>query len=161
MVFMWRENFSAVFVIINANRGIGFAVAKGLLQKGIQVVVTSRSEESGIEAVEKLSEFGQAFFYRLNVREPETIAAAYAFVEKEFGKLNILINNAGINYDTWQQVENADLEEVRSTFETNTFAPWKMIQFFLPLLRQSASPRIVNVSSGGGTNRGPAWLQLV
>ena len=74
-----------------------------------------------------------------------------AFVEAEYGRLDALINNAGINYDTHQNIINADLDEVLNTFKTNTLAPIEMIQRFLPLLKNSDAPRIVNVSSGSGT----------
>ena len=139
-----------IALVTGANRGIGFAVAKGLLQKDVQVIVTARTHEKALETRTKLSSYGKAAFYPLEVTQLEGIQRAVHFVEVNFGHLDILINNAGINYDTWHNVQNADLKEVRQTFETNTFAPWQLIQSFLPLLKKSKAGRIVNVSSGSG-----------
>ena len=139
-----------IAVVTGANRGIGFAVAKGLLETGIYVIVTSRNPEDGKRSLDDLSEYGDAAYHQLDVTDSKSIRALFDFTEAEFGKLDILINNAGINYDQHQNIENADLEEVRQTFATNTFAPWEVIQQFLPLLRKSKAARIVNVSSGAG-----------
>jgi NAD(P)-dependent dehydrogenase (short-subunit alcohol dehydrogenase family) len=69
----------------------------------------------------------------------------------EFGKLDVLVNNAAIHYDTWQRALSADLRVVHEALETNTFGPWRMTQAFLPLLRESRHGRVVNVSSEGGS----------
>lgn len=140
-----------IAMVTGANRGIGFAVAKGLLQKGVKVIVTSRKEEDGIEAQEKLSQYGEAVYHQLDVVDKNSIENLYTFIKAKYDKLDILINNAGINYDTWHNVQNADLDEVQKTLETNTIAPWRMIQTFLPLLRRSEAASIVNVSSGAGS----------
>ena len=140
-----------IALITGANRGIGYAIAKGLLQKGFRVIATSRSPESGEKAVAGLSQFGDVSFCQLDVSNLESIHSCVDFVETQFGQLDILINNAGINYDTWQNVINANLEEVSSTFETNTFGPWQLTQSLLPLLRKgNHGANIVNVSSGSG-----------
>ena len=70
---------------------------------------------------------------------------------EEFGQLNVLVNNAGILYHTWQQALNADFDTVREALATNTFEPWRMCKAFIPLLRRSGQGRIVNVSSEGGS----------
>jgi NAD(P)-dependent dehydrogenase (short-subunit alcohol dehydrogenase family) len=80
-------------------------------------------------------------------------------VGERHGRLDVLVNNAAIDYDTWQSAIDADLAVVREAAETNLYGPWLMVQQFLPLLRASEHPRIVNVSSeaaslagmGGGT----------
>lgn len=69
----------------------------------------------------------------------------------QFGRLDILVNNAAINYDTWQNTAEADLNLVRDTFETNVLGSWRMCQAFLPMMRQHGYGRIVNVSSGSGS----------
>ncbi|QCW99422.1 SDR family oxidoreductase [Aggregatimonas sangjinii] len=139
-----------IALVTGANRGIGFAVAKELLKKDVTVIVTSRSEDDGIEAVKKLSEYGKVIYHQLDVTDKASINSCYAFAKAEFGKLDILINNAGINYDTHQNIENANLDEVLATFKTNAIAPLQMTQTFLPLLRNSDRASIVNVSSGSG-----------
>ena len=90
---------------------------------------------------------------------PASIAAAARQVGERHGRLDVLVNNAAIDYDTWQRAIDADLAVVREAAETNLYGPWLMVQQFLPLLRASEHPRIVNVSSeaaslasmGGGT----------
>jgi len=145
------EHSNKIALVTGANRGIGFAIAKGLLQKGLTVIATSRSEESGKIATEQLASYGRVRYFQLDVTNLESINACADFITASFGKLDILINNAGINYDTWQSVVNAKLEEVRSTFETNTFAPWQLTQSMLPLLQKGDhGANVVNVSSGAG-----------
>lgn len=140
-----------IALITGANRGIGFAVAKGLLQKGLTVIATSRSEATGRKIIESLKNYGNSFYCKLDVTNSKSIDNCFNFVKNKFGKLNILVNNAGINYDTWQNVATADLKEVRETFATNTFAPWEISQKFLPLLKKTnGTANIVNVSSGSG-----------
>ena len=115
------------------------------------MVVTSRNEEEGKKALKELAEFGTAAYHQLDVVELESVRKLAQFIDREYGRLDILINNAGINYDTWQNAINADLDEVRDTFETNIIGPWRMIQEMLPMLRKSNGARIVNVSSGAGS----------
>jgi NAD(P)-dependent dehydrogenase (short-subunit alcohol dehydrogenase family) len=96
---------------------------------------------------------------RLDVTDPGSIGEAARWVSERYGKLDVLVNNAAITYDTWQRAASADLAVVREAAETNLYGPWLMVQEFLPLLRHSDHPRIVNVSSeaaslahmGGGT----------
>ena len=140
-----------IALITGANRGIGYAVAKGLLQKGITTIITSRNEKSGANALDQLSNYGNPEFLALDVTDKASISGAVKAVEKQFGKLDILINNAGINYDTYHNVISANLKDVHDTLETNLFGAWRMIQLFLPLIEKSKFGRIVNVSSGAGS----------
>ncbi len=151
------ETTSKIALVTGANRGIGYAVAQSLLEKGITVIATSRNPDSSKKDIDRLSVYGNVVYHQLDVTDTKSINLLFDFLsaeqagaETKFGKLDILINNAGTNYDTYQNIENANLEEVKDTFETNTFAPWQMIQKFLPLLRQSQAARVVNVSSGAG-----------
>lgn len=147
------NQINKIAFVTGANRGIGYAVAKGLLQKGIIVIAASRTPKKGEKVVKELSKFGNVFYQQLDVDDLGHIEQAALFIQKEFGRLDILINNAGINYDTWHNTQNADMKEVRQTFETNFFAPWQIIQTYLPLLKKSKAGRIVNVSSGSGALR--------
>jgi NAD(P)-dependent dehydrogenase (short-subunit alcohol dehydrogenase family) len=96
---------------------------------------------------------------RLDVTDRASVADAADWTRQRYGKLDVLVNNAAITYDTWQRAVTADLAVVREAAETNLYGPWLMVQEFLPLLRNSDHPRIVNVSSeaaslagmGGGT----------
>ncbi len=87
---------------------------------------------------------------QLDVTDDASIAAARDWLESQRGVLDVLINNAAIDYDTWQDVLTADLSQVSGTLDTNTLGPWRMTLAMLPLLRRSAHPRVVNVSSGAG-----------
>ncbi|WP_422106328.1 SDR family oxidoreductase [Winogradskyella sp.] len=145
------KHLNKIALVTGANRGIGFAIAKGLLQKGLTVIATSRSEANGKTSIEQLSSYGDLRYCQLDVTRLESIHACVDFVDTEFGRLDALINNAGINYDTWHNALNANLEEVRTTFETNMYGPWQLIQALLPLLQKSDhGANIVNVSSGAG-----------
>lgn len=140
-----------IALVTGANRGIGYAVAEGLLQKGVRVIFTSRKENSGKAALKGLSQYDEVVYQQLDVTDVDSIKAVSNFLDQSFGKLDILINNAGINYDTYQNVVNADLENVRETIETNLMGPWQTTQILLPLLQKSNAGRIVNVSSESGS----------
>ena len=139
-----------IALVTGANRGIGKEVSRQLAQKGYTVLVTARSLQKAQETVAKLNLKG-LHPAQLDVRDLNSINQLQKQVRQQFGRLDVLINNAAINYDTWQRAVSADLAVVQETFETNTYGPWRMVQAFLPLLRQSQHARIVNVSSGGGS----------
>ncbi len=138
-----------VALVTGSNRGIGFAVVKGLSEKGIHVILTSRTAKDGKAAVKQLNR-DNVYYHPLDVTAPESVRGLVAYVPQEFGRLDILINNAGINYDTWQNVANANLENVQETLGTNLMGPWRVSQAFLPLMEKNNFGRIVNVSSGAG-----------
>lgn len=143
---------SIVALVTGANRGIGLEVTRQLAQNQMMVILGTRSLEKGQAAAEKLAVAGGRILpYQLDVTDSKSIDHLAKWVEQEFGQLNILVNNAGILYDTWQQASMADLDVVQEAINTNTLGPWRMCQAFLPLLRQSQSGRIVNVSSEAGS----------
>jgi NAD(P)-dependent dehydrogenase (short-subunit alcohol dehydrogenase family) len=108
------------------------------------VLLGSRDLEKGERAAHELG--GDVRAIRLDVSDPAGVAAAAAGIDR----LDVLVNNAAISYDTWQSGVDADLDEVREAFETNLLGAWRVTQAVLPLLRRSRAPRIVNVSSGAG-----------
>jgi NAD(P)-dependent dehydrogenase (short-subunit alcohol dehydrogenase family) len=140
-----------IALISGANKGIGYEIARGLGAKKITVLVGARDEARGQAAVDKLkAEDLDARFVKLDVTDRETIRRAAEWIEKQFGRLDILINNAGIA--EWGFTpSNVDLAKVREVYETNFFGPVALIQGMLPLLRKSKHGRIVNVSSSLGS----------
>ena len=143
---------SIVALVTGANRGIGLEVARQLAQKGMTVIMGTRILEKGLAAAEKLPEGeGRVMPYQLDVTDSKSIDQLTKWVEQEFGHLEILVNNAGILYDTWQRASTADLNVVQEAYATNTLGAWRVCQALLPLIRQSQSGRIVNVSSGAGS----------
>lgn len=138
-----------IAIVSGANRGIGKEVSRQLAEQGITVLLTARSLQKAREAAAELG--GENLVpAQLDVTDPTSIASLKSRVAEEFGCLDVLINNAAILYDTWQKPSDVNLETVKEAFETNVYGPWRLCQAFLPLLRKSAHPRIVNVSSGVG-----------
>jgi NAD(P)-dependent dehydrogenase (short-subunit alcohol dehydrogenase family) len=145
------SNTNPIIVVTGGNRGIGFEICRQLAERGAQVVLTARKPEAGEQAVKKLAaQKLSARFHPLNVTEPESIAALRDFLERTFGRLDVLINNAGIITDEEASGLDVKLATVRTTLETNTLAPLHLAQTLAPLLKRSRAGRIVNMSSGMG-----------
>jgi NAD(P)-dependent dehydrogenase (short-subunit alcohol dehydrogenase family) len=140
-----------IIVVTGGNRGIGYEICRQLGGRGVQVVLTARKSEAGERAVKKLAvQNVSARFYPLNVTEPESVAALRDFLERTFGHLDVLINNAGIIMDEDASGLEVKLSTVRATLETNTLAPLHLAQTLAPLLKRGRAARIVNMSSGMG-----------
>jgi|SRR5579885_354190 NAD(P)-dependent dehydrogenase (short-subunit alcohol dehydrogenase family) len=158
-----------IALVTGANRGIGLEVCLQLAQKGHTVLLGSRDPEKGRAAAEKLgnenSINGKIIPCQLDVTSDDSINQLFQTVNDTYGHLDILINNAGILYDTWEKASTADLEgTVRQAIETNLFGAWRMIRVFLPLIKKSRHGRIVNVSSQAGSinemGNGPPAYQV-
>jgi NAD(P)-dependent dehydrogenase (short-subunit alcohol dehydrogenase family) len=131
-----------IALVTGANRGIGLEVAKQLAQLGYTVVAGSRT-------LQNLPQLERVVWQQLDITKLAEVQRLAAFLESEYGNLDVLVNNAAINYDTWHTASSADLTEVHQTLETNLFGAWNMVQAVLPLLWRSA--KIVNVSSQAGS----------
>lgn len=141
-----------VALVTGANRGIGLEVARQLARRGFTVILGSRDPQKGERAVARLAEEGLSVYpRRLDVSDNESVEDLAARIVDDPGRLDVLVNNAAIHYDTWQQALGADLDVVREALETNTFGAWRTCRAFVPLLRRSDHGRIVNVSSGAGS----------
>lgn len=139
-------------VVTGANRGIGLEVCRQLAERGYTTILGSRDLAKGERAAAALKlTNGSVISRQLDVTDLNSIHNLRAWVEAEYGHLDVLVNNAAINYDTYQKAVSADLDNVRETLETNIFGAWQMTQAFLPLLQKSPHPRIVNVSSESGS----------
>lgn len=143
-------NGKKVALITGANKGLGFEMARQLGQAGVTVVVAARDAQKGEAAAEKLrSEGVDAHFLKLDVTNKADYAPAASFLEEKFGKLDILINNAGISAEAFGSGAASTTKEaiIHQTFETNFFAPIALTQVLLPLIKKSDAGRIVNMSS--------------
>src|SRR5437763_862431 len=141
-----------IALVTGGSRGIGLEVCRQLATRGFTVLLTARDSAKAQAAARKLGEGGTVEPVALNVADPRSIEQAAAEVKRRHDHLDVLINNAGINYDTWETVENADIDAtVIETISTNLLGPWRVCQAFLPLLRNSRAARIVNVSSESGS----------
>lgn len=136
-------------LITGANKGIGFETARQLGNQGHTVLVGARDIQRGEGAVRQLkTEGADAHFIELDVTSDESIKRAAATIAQRFGKLDTLVNNAGINVDGWGvPTSKVPLETWRRTFDVNLFAVVAVTQALLPLLRESSAGRVVNVSS--------------
>ncbi|ABD54239.1 SDR family oxidoreductase [Jannaschia sp. CCS1] len=141
-----------IALITGANRGIGREVARQLAQDhGLHVLLGSRDLIKGEEAAR---ERPNARAIQLDVADPKSVARAFEQISQEVGRLDVLVNNAGIDYDTDQRASIADLTRVRRAFDTNLFGAWDVAIAATPLLKKGLSPRLVNVSSGAGALTG-------
>jgi len=143
-----------VALVTGANRGIGLEVTRQLASKGYTTLLTSRDPKKGENAIKDLGNLENLHYYNLDITDQSSVDRLQADVLNSFGKLDILINNAGINYDTWQNAYNADLGNVMETLQTNLIGAWRMAIAFIPSMKSHRYGRIVNVSSGAGALNG-------
>ncbi len=140
-------------LITGANKGIGYESAKQLIAKGYFVYIGCRDLEKGKEAVAQLASEGltDAEAILLDVTQNESILAAAVRIGEKDGKLDVLINNAGIPGDMPQNASEVATENIRTVFETNFYGVIQTTQAFVPLLKKSGLPTVVNVSSDLGS----------
>ncbi len=149
-----------VALVTGANQGIGFQIAKDLSAKGFTVLLGSRDIDRGEAAAKKLGP--NAFALQLDVTDLSLISAAAARVRTEFGRLDVLVQNAAITKisDDVQTPEEyvrahrpsiVSLDEMRAVWDTNVFGVLAVYQAMVPILRDTPNSRIVNVSSGAGS----------
>jgi NAD(P)-dependent dehydrogenase (short-subunit alcohol dehydrogenase family) len=139
-----------VVLVTGANRGIGRELAKQLALRGDTVVLTAR-DLAKAERAAALPSHERVLARRLDVTDPATVEQVAADLDRRYGRLDVLVNNAAIHYDTWQHASTADLQVVREALEVNLLGAWQTSLTLLPLLRRSRHGRIVNVSSEAGS----------
>jgi NAD(P)-dependent dehydrogenase (short-subunit alcohol dehydrogenase family) len=147
-----------IVLVTGANRGIGREVARQLAIRGDTVVLTARDQAKAERAAAELAADGAVeaapLPRQLDVTDVDSIQRLAGDLTERHGRLDVLVNNAAVLYDTWQRASAADLGVVREALETNLLGPWQTVLAFLPLLRASGHGRIVNVSSGSGSITG-------
>lgn len=150
-----------IALVTGANKGIGFEVARQLAEQGTTIFLGARNTERGEEAAAKLRDQNfDVHFVRLDVQDTATHQAAAQLIEEKFGKLDVLVNNAGIALDAGEKSSEVSQDLLRKTFDTNFFGTIAVTQAFLPLIKKSDAGRIVNVSSGLGSltlHGDPSW----
>lgn len=151
-----------IALVTGANKGIGLEISRNLAGAGCTVLLGARNIERGQQAARQLGGAGldDVHFIELDVTRQGTVMAAAEQIEKRYGRLDILINNAGVNLRGDGLPGSADLSAVQKVFDTNFFGALRVAQAMLPLLRKSPAGRIVNVSSGLGSlalNSDSAW----
>jgi len=144
-------------LVTGGNRGLGFQTCVELAQQGITVILTCRDQEKGEQAVKRLGqEHGvTAIYHPLEVTSEASIKALYNYIHTKFGRLDILINNAGIfpdsaNPETPVSCFDVEVKVLREAMETNVYAPYRLCQAFIPLMKENGYGRVVNISSGMG-----------
>lgn len=136
-------------IVTGGNRGIGLETARQLAELGFTVLIGVRDLARGEAAARTLG--GKVEAVELDVAAPEAAARAAAEVERRFGRLDVLVNNAAIHYDPSARALRPDWTMIREAFETNVFGAWRVAAAFAPLLGASGHGRLVNVSSEGGS----------
>jgi NAD(P)-dependent dehydrogenase (short-subunit alcohol dehydrogenase family) len=135
-----------VALVSGGNRGIGLEVCRQLAERGVTVVMGSRDAEQGRFAAAKLPD--GVVVHQLDVADAESVERLAISVEEEFGRLDILVNNAAISNDDGQRGVDADLDRVKEALEANLFGAWRLCELAVPLMRRNGYGRIVNVSTG-------------
>jgi NAD(P)-dependent dehydrogenase (short-subunit alcohol dehydrogenase family) len=141
-----------IALVTGGNRGIGYEICRQLAAQGVAVVLTARDAAKGKAAVKTLNESGlNAEFQRLDVTSCRSIRACVAAVAERRGRIDVLVNNAGIMIDPrGSHFLDSKLDTYRDTLETNLFGPLQLAQAVIPLMKAHRYGRIVNLSSGLG-----------
>lgn len=136
-----------IALVTGSSRGIGREVARQLIERGYDVVVTARKAADAARAAKEL---GARYSHALDTSDATSIGALGGFIESETGQLDVLVNNAAVLLDEGESIAKVDPAVFEETWRTNTLGPFRMTQRVIPLLRKSGHGRVVNVSSGAG-----------
>lgn len=140
-----------VALVTGGNRGIGYELVKQLVLKGFKVILASRDPEMGQEAAQRLKESNlDVSFVEMDVDNQESINQAAITVNKCFGRLDVLINNAGVYLDKNEKLLAMDPDILEKTMATNFFGVYHVIRSFIPLMEKQGYGRIINISSEYG-----------
>ena len=143
----------ALITGVSREMGLGYETAKQLKVLGFEVIITARD----LEVARKLADSLGVSARQLDVSSDQSVGALANGLQTAFGRLDVLINNAGSYFDQGANPLTTDMSFVMEAFDTNLLGAWRMIQAFYPLLIKSDQPRIVNVSSGAGSFGDPVF----
>ncbi len=154
-------NDKPIALVTGANRGIGLEVCRQLAERGTVVVLSARNLMKATAAAAELSKQGGLVHgIALDVSDDGSAAAAAEWIESKFRRLDVLVNNAGGNFDMANQASTVGMDYVRETLDMNLIGTWRVTQAMMPLLRRSDHGRIVNVSSQVGAFEGAGGFGL-
>jgi NAD(P)-dependent dehydrogenase (short-subunit alcohol dehydrogenase family) len=147
-----QKNSGKVGVVTGGNRGIGFETCRQLSRNGIQVILTSRDEKKGLQAVDSLRDEGlKVGYYPLDVTDSDSISELKTYALSNYHAVDILVNNAGIYIDRGMSVFEVPVNMIQETLETNFYGPLNLCRAFVPHMRENGYGRVVNVSSSMGS----------
>jgi NAD(P)-dependent dehydrogenase (short-subunit alcohol dehydrogenase family) len=142
-------------VVTGANRGVGYEICRQLARLDYRVILTSRDENKGLAAVEKLiQQGGEILFHQLDVANQDSIFRLRDYITSRYGAADGLVNNAAILPDQFGRILEARIDQFRAALETNTFGPLALCRAFIPMMLKQNYGRIVNISSGAGQIEG-------
>lgn len=149
-----RNTDRRIALVTGANKGIGFEIVKELAEKGFRVILTARNESRGKKALESLKDF-DVIFHKLDVTNEKDVTELAKFIGRKFGRLDVVVNNAGIAVKEDNNTVSVDLEVLRETMETNFYGAFRVSQALIHfLLKSNYGGRIINISSSlGALNR--------
>jgi NAD(P)-dependent dehydrogenase (short-subunit alcohol dehydrogenase family) len=149
---MPESSAQRVALITGGNRGLGRAIAFGLAQRGMHTVIAARDERQAVEVAGELKAQGLcASVHRLDVTDPASVVRAAADVGTQLGRLDVLVNNAGVAIDRGQLASSPDFERVHATWQTNLLGAWRCCAAAIPEMRRHGYGRIVNITSHLGS----------
>jgi NAD(P)-dependent dehydrogenase (short-subunit alcohol dehydrogenase family) len=138
---------------VSRDMGLGYETAKQLSELGYTVIITARD----IEKVKSLARKSGLTAMQLDITNDISVSQLANDIEKQYGKLDVLVNNAGGFFDQGGEPLSTDIQFVKDAFDLNLLGAWRMANAFVPLLRKSSAGRIVNVSSGAGSFTDPTF----
>ena len=140
-----------IALITGGSRGIGLEISKKLAAQGIITVLTARNMHVGRPLVDELrNQWKNVWYHQLDVTDETSIRDMVAYLEEDCGKLDILINNAGILVEDDRNILDMEMEMIRKTMDTNLYGPLRLSQAFMHMLKKSDDGRIINLSSTMG-----------
>jgi len=141
-----------VALVTGANRGLGFEVTRQLAERGYTVLLGARDAAKGKQAAKQLAgHVGDVIPVTLDVDRPGQVDAVAALIERRYGRLDVLVNNAGGHLDRTARAEDVDVATVQAALDTHLLGAWRLCRALLPLMRRHGYGRIVNVTSGCAT----------